>query len=85
MMNFEALPPALQDGVKLYIDHGIEPGSFLRSVLENDLREACARADHINRHRLFEIVQCLWNEIPAECWGSPEKVNRWIGFGRKAK
>lgn len=65
-------------GLIRYIEHRIEPGSFLHSVLENDLKEACARADSINRRKLFEYVEWLYNEAPHECWGSPEKVSKWL-------
>ena len=32
-------------GLERWIDHHIEPGDFLCAVLENDLKEACGRAD----------------------------------------
>lgn len=36
------------DGLKRYVEHHTPTGGFLRAVLENDLREACARADDEN-------------------------------------
>ena len=61
-----------------YVCHHIETGSFLRAVLENDLREAFGRADHENQERMFEIVQYCYNEIPSTCWGSKEAVKNWL-------
>lgn len=61
-----------------YINHKIPTGGFLRAILENNLKEACARADNINRHRLFEIVSYCYNDIPSGSWGSPEKVEAWL-------
>lgn len=64
--------------MKLYIENGIEPGSFLTAVLENDLMEAFGRADDINRERLFDYCSFLYNEAPPACFGSKEKVKLWI-------
>ncbi len=61
-----------------YINHHILPGGFLTAVLENDLKEACARADLENRRKLFEYIQYLYNEAPMQAWGSPEKVAAWV-------
>ena len=56
----------------------IPAGGFLQAVLENNLREACGRADDFNRERLFEIVSFIYNELPSQCWGSPAKVKAWL-------
>lgn len=53
-------------------------GDFITAVLCNDLREAFARADHLNQKVLFQIVSYCHNQIPGNCWGSPEKVKAWI-------
>lgn len=65
------------DSLLRYVEHGIEPGSFLKAVLCNDLTDACGRADVYNRRKLFEYIEWLYNEAPAECWGSEEKVLNW--------
>lgn len=61
-----------------YVHQRIAPGHFLLAVLANDLRAACARADHVNRHALFGIVLYINNELPAACWGSKECVQAWL-------
>jgi len=69
----------LMPGLQRYFDHHIETGSFLRSVLENDLRSACARAADVGtRWALFELVTYIELSAPEECWGSPEKVKAWL-------
>lgn len=77
-IDYSTLPEHMQDGMRLYIESGINPGSFLRAVLENNLMEALGRADHINRHALFEYGSFLYNEAPPNCFGSPENVAAWI-------
>lgn len=54
-----------------------ECGHFVTAVLENNLREAFARADDENIKTLFQIVSYCHNEIPGLCWGSPKLVKEW--------
>jgi hypothetical protein len=64
--------------IRRYVDQGIEPGSFLSAVICNDLKEACARADHENVRRLSAIVAYFYNETPSLCWGSNFKMTEWM-------
>ena len=72
------VPEHIIDGFEFYVFHRIEPGGFLTSVLENDLKGAIGRADHINIHHLKEIVSFVYNCLPAQCQGTPEKVRSWL-------
>lgn len=78
MLNYSGLPEHIQKGVRLYIEQGIPTGDFLRAVIENNLRESFARADHINGPRLQEIVQWFHWEAPSLCWGSPQRRLDWM-------
>ncbi len=71
-------PPQIVAGIRRYVDERIPPGGFVTAVLENDLKEAFARADRGNIAAMFEIVTYCYNEIPASCWGSPEAVEAWL-------
>ena len=64
----------LLGALERYVNDGIQPGGFLTSVLENDLSAACGRADHENSRNLVNIVGYVYNYIPANMWGSREKV-----------
>jgi hypothetical protein len=76
----------LLPGIRRYVDHHIETGSFLRSVLSNDLRGACQLAADVGtRWALFELVTYLEEEIPPECWGSPERVAAWLAARQPAQ
>ena len=79
----QLVPEHMWGAVRLYLENGIEPGSFLMSVLENNLKNAVAYADNINRDRLFDIVFFLYNFFPAEAWGSEKKVEEWIQYHSK--
>lgn len=60
-----------------YLNHGIEPGSFLTAVLSNDLKGAVMRADATNLHRLDQIVGYIYHHLPAHAWGSPTQLEIW--------
>lgn len=80
-MNYSRLPEHMRDGMRLYIEKGIPPGSFMTSVLSNDLMGAMGRADHINQNRLFDYCVFLRSHAPIGSFGSPEHVKDWIASG----
>ena len=61
-----------------YAERGILPGGFLTAVLENNLMEAVGRADMQNAVTLKDICTYVYNEMPAQCHGSPAKVDAWL-------
>jgi hypothetical protein len=61
-----------------YWHHRVPTGDFLRAVLENDLRDACARADAVNIRHLPGIVRFCWEQLPSPSWGSAENVRTWL-------
>lgn len=81
----ERLPERMREGFLLFVRFGVPPGSFLQSVLSNDLREACRRADPVNAQALHEYIVILVNYAPADCWGSREAVRAWIDKGMKLR
>jgi hypothetical protein len=72
------VPPHTRDGIINWIEHGIEPGAFLKAVICNNLKEAFGRADDINIVHLKSIVSWFYNHAPSDCWGSPENYEHWI-------
>lgn len=66
------------EAIERYHNRGILPGGFLQAVLSNDLKEACQQGDQDNLDALVAIVALIYNELPACCWGSPEKVAAWV-------
>jgi len=72
------VPDSLHSGLIEYFAARRPTGSFLRACLENNLREACVRADDINRWHLADIVLFLHGYVPAPAWGSPAAVDAWL-------
>jgi hypothetical protein len=52
-------------------------GSFLTAVLENDLETAVATADPYNLHTLRPVLRYVAEVVPAEAWGSRDRVRAW--------
>ena len=61
-----------------YVDHKVPTGGFLEAVLSNDLAGAVGKADLENGRALAEIVKYVYNEIPADCWGSRDAYVSWL-------
>jgi hypothetical protein len=79
-----AIPEHMKASLTGYIERGVPVGDFLTAVLENNLSEACGRADDENLANLPAYVAYLYNEAPSQCHGSPEKVRAWLAhFARR--
>lgn len=72
------IPDRMMPGIKRYVDQGIKPGDFLTSVIQNNLSQAVVYADDENLRNLPAYVAFFYNETPAVCWGSREKMNEWM-------
>lgn len=71
------------ESLKAYIEQHRPVGGFLTAVLENNLMEACGRADDDNLANLPAFCAYLYNDAPSACHGSPKKVQAWLA-ARKA-
>jgi len=78
-MEEKGIPVEMQGGLERYLFDRISPGHFLTAVLENNLREAFSRGDLENTRVLRNYVLFLYNDVPANCWGSRERVTEWLG------
>lgn len=75
------VPRHLIPGLMDYIHNGVPTGSFLNAVLTNNLRMSVLNADNESRKGIVELVQFMWGEAPAKCWGSEERVRAWLDHG----
>jgi hypothetical protein len=74
--------PEIKAEIGQYVSLQVPPNSFVRAVLENDLRAALAQAAGEKHPPTLEELQavvryCHW-EISGSCWGSKEKVAAWL-------
>ena len=68
----------LINAVKDYRDNRHERGSFVMAVLENNLHAAIQRADGTSWDSIRQLVEYVYWEMPADCWGSAEAVSAWL-------
>ena len=64
-----------------YVNERIGTGSFLRSVLENNLHRSLGKADRFNRDLIYPLVSFIHWNLPSSCWGSPGIVEKWLENG----
>ena len=72
------IPARMMDGLQRYIENHVPPGSFLSSVIKNDLKNTVGYADDENILNLPAYIIFLHNQAPNNCWGSTELFNQWI-------
>ena len=71
-------PIHILDSINRFVEYGLEPGSFVKAVLSNDLAGAFNAADTDAEAGIRDILKYVRWEIPAESWGSPAKVEAWL-------
>ena len=72
------IPGHMMESLVAYIEDRRPVGHFLTAILQNDLKEAVARADDHNLANLPAYIGYLYNSAPSPCWGSPQKVAKWL-------
>lgn len=67
-------------GIKMYLEHGCcnYLGGFTFALINNDLKDACAAADHINIDLIPVYVHWLYNNAPAGSWGFSGASSAWL-------
>jgi hypothetical protein len=68
----------MMEALEHYLQKGRPTGGFLRAVLAHDLMAAVQHADRWNLPNLPAYAGYMYNEIPHNCHGSYEIVDRWI-------
>lgn len=82
------VPERFRGGLQRYVCEHIEPGNFLRLVLEDwKLAEAIARLDRdVTMEELRALLSFIHNDVmPSDCHGSPAKVKSWIDSAEKCR
>ena len=72
------LPEELREHIDNYVHYGIPTGGFLQAVIDNDLTEACGRADDNNLRILPAVVAYFYNHASFGCWGFAGAHDRWV-------
>lgn len=75
------IPGRMMPAIRSYVHDRIRPGRFLTAVTCNNLIDAVGMADDENMDNLPAYVSYFYNEAPAPCWGSKEKMEEWLKGG----
>lgn len=84
-IDYSRIPEHTREGIQRFVEDGYIPGNFLCAVLSNDFVKVCGLADDINCEHLLEWADFLYNELPANCWGSEDKMKKWAEDRRKER
>lgn len=73
------VPEEWQKELYNYVILGLSPGSFHTSVYANDLVGAAQHSHSMNTWSALSQM-CKWLSVvaPYQCWGSYEKVEKWL-------
>jgi hypothetical protein len=81
MVDYTKVPvDYMRESVRLYVEDGIQPGSFLTAVICNDFAMAVVKADRQNGAALREWALFFLNEVPPTVWGSHDAMSAWLQF-----
>lgn len=80
LLNFDGYKMTEQSKESLYnyLVHGFEPGSFMTSVLSNDLFGAVSRADFLNIDLISQYARWIENCAPYGSYGDRDTVRGWL-------
>lgn len=71
------VPPFVKTALDEWATAGQWPGQFVTAVLQNDLIDAFGKADPNSLAAMLKIVGYVYNDLPARCHGSKERMNQW--------
>jgi hypothetical protein len=76
--RYQKIPDSIFYSIKDYVEDRRAIGGFLQAVLSNNLMESATRADGHSFESLGVIALFIFNHVPCQCYGSPEKVKQWL-------
>jgi hypothetical protein len=79
--DWSLIPSHMWNGVKTWVEHGVEGGSFLQSIMEHDFYNAIFRADNMNKACITGWAEFICWYLPSTCHGSVEDTAAWSKIG----
>ena len=77
-LRADRVPVHLRDGIRRYVEHGILPGSLLRAIICNNLRETiCRAAGDLTLGDIRAVHFWFWDCAPGACYGSEDRMAMW--------
>lgn len=82
-LEMRAVPDHLREGLIGYVVDRRPVGSALTAILESDLLSTWRWGDEETRAGIWAIVGWLYQEVPADCWGSAQARRAWLAGGER--
>lgn len=76
--QMQSVPDHTLQALNEYLSEKHPPGDFLHAVLCNNLARAFMKADDKNIANMYAIVKHIYNNFPANAWGSADNVQAWV-------
>ncbi len=76
--DYSLIPERIMINLTHYVEGKEVPGGFLYSVLSNNLFRSIGKADREMLPLIPVLVHYIHWELPGNCHGSEEVVNKWI-------
>jgi hypothetical protein len=77
-IDYDSVPVGYMAGaMQRYVEHGLEPGSFLMAMLSGDLYAAMGRADSQNIDNIGNWCKWIERNLPPTAYGDPRTVRAW--------
>jgi len=76
-VDYSGLTDQCREIVRLYVEHGCDPGYGWTMILSDSLRAIIA-VDAETAAHLTQIYRWLVNHAPSQAWGSPDCVRAWM-------
>jgi len=84
-LRLSNIPEYMHEGIINYLFYHVEPGDFLRNLLQNNLLGTFGNADSTNSSLIKEYILFFYKNVPIIVWGSEEKYNKWINKRKEKK
>lgn len=76
---------AMLEDIRDYLEKAFIPSGFLASVICNDLSGSVLKADDETLRNLPAFSAYFVNETPGTCWGSYEKMQKWLNKNQQSR
>lgn len=72
------IPKEIQAGIDRFVAEGKADSPLILAIVSNDLIAAAGNGDDSDMKSLPVILRYCSNNIPADCWGTRERVKNWM-------
>lgn len=84
-VSLQRVPGRYSKQVIAYLREGVLPERRLLMLLSGELAAVRLFRGEEQLQDLARLVAWLYDDLPCACWGSPDQVQIWVAFVRRAR